>query len=65
MLVHTLYIGVTAGSFLNASVGWEGTEAKAQGSLRFLRENCNLHSLSTSNLVRRHPIPKDLNQFLI
>lgn len=57
MLVHTLF------SSLIASVGWEGTEAKPQGSLGFLRENCYLHSLSTSNPIRRQPVPKDLNQF--
>jgi hypothetical protein len=44
MPVDTLYIGMTVGSFLITSVGWEGTRAKPQDSLGLLRENCNLHS---------------------
>lgn len=43
MPVYTVYISVTAGSFLVASVSWEGIRAKPEGSVGLVRENCNLH----------------------
>lgn len=52
-------------SFLIAIVVWKGTRAKTHGALGFLRETVIFTIVSTSNPVRRHPIPKDVNHFLL